>query len=201
MDSHSNTATQLCSWSPIVLSEWGRDICVWELTGCAIMFVGFDIKAVCSYACVCVCVCVREREREREKHTHMVRRAMFSIKRFGDEHLSEHRVDIKHLIWWLICSHPSDAVPDGNVLVLVGTNLRHNRQRGTLNQSVNQSRVYSVSYCVSLSHMSSPLSILSWTEDTKLKHSYHGQPTPMGAACTVACLSFRDQFVIYSPRV
>lgn len=51
-------------------------------------------------------------ERERERGTHVVRRAVFPIKRFGDEHLSEHRVDIEHLIGWLISSYPSDAVPD-----------------------------------------------------------------------------------------
>lgn len=44
--------------------------------------------------------------------THVVRRAMLSIKRFGDEHLPKHRVDAKHLIGWLIRSHPSDAVSD-----------------------------------------------------------------------------------------
>lgn len=77
---------------------------------------------------------------------------MFPIKRFGDEHLSKHRVDIEHLIGWLICSHPSDAVPDWDVLVLVWTNLHDNKQRGTINQLVNQV-LYKSLYCVSLSHM------------------------------------------------
>ncbi len=71
----------------------------------------------CSSVCVRVCVCVTERERER--HTHMVGRAMFSIQRFGDEHLSKHGVDTEHLIGRLIRSHPGDAVSDRDVLVLV----------------------------------------------------------------------------------
>lgn len=72
---------------------------------------------------VFVCVRGRTRERERKKgndrETHMVRRAMFSIERFSDEHLSKHGVDTEHLIGRLIGSHPSDAVSDGDVLVLV----------------------------------------------------------------------------------
>lgn len=67
---------------------------------------------------MCSCVCVKERY-YKDRETHMIRRAMFSIKRFGDKHLSKHGVDTEHLIGWLICSHPSDAVSDRDVLVLV----------------------------------------------------------------------------------
>lgn len=70
-----------------------------------------------------------------EEDTHVIWRAMFSIKRFGDKHLSKHRVDTEYFIWWLICSHPSDAVPDWDVLVLVGTNLHPNKEKGMLSQS------------------------------------------------------------------
>lgn len=69
------------------------------------------IGTLCAYISVYVC--------EKERETHMVRRATFSIKRFGDEHLSKHGVYIEHFIGWLICSHPSDAVSDRDVLVLV----------------------------------------------------------------------------------
>lgn len=60
--------------------------------------------------------------------THVVGRAVFSVQRFGDKHLSEHRVYIEDLVGWLICSHPGDAVPDRDVLILVGTNLQHKEQ-------------------------------------------------------------------------
>lgn len=54
-----------------------------------------------------------------ETGTHVVRRTMLPVERFGDKHLPEHRVDVKNLVGWLISSHPSDAVSDGDVLVLV----------------------------------------------------------------------------------
>ena len=79
-----------------------------------------------------MCVCVRESD------THMVRGAMFPIKWFGDKHLSQHRVDIEHLIGRLVCSDPGDAVPYGDVLVLVGTDLHQNKHRGPINRSVSQ---------------------------------------------------------------
>lgn len=55
----------------------------------------------------------------RETGTHMVGRSMLPVERFGDKHLPEHRVDVKNLVGRLIGSHPSDAVSDGDVLVLV----------------------------------------------------------------------------------
>lgn len=48
---------------------------------------------------------------------------MFSIERFGDEHLSEDGVDVEHFVGRLVGPHPGDAVPDGDVLVLVGADL------------------------------------------------------------------------------
>jgi len=95
------------------------------------------MAVLCVCVCVCVYVCVRERERERERDTHMVRRAMFSIERFGDEHLPDHGVDVEHLVGRLIRSHPGDAVSDRDVLVLVGANLHHNKTKRE--QSVDQS--------------------------------------------------------------
>lgn len=73
-----------------------------------------------------------------ERDTHMVRGAMFPIKWFGDKHLSQHRVDIEHLIGRLVCSNPSDAVPDWDVLVLVRTDLHQNKHRGPISRSVSQ---------------------------------------------------------------
>lgn len=77
--------------------------------------------------------------------THMIRRSMFSIQRFGDKHLSERRVDAEHLIGWLICSHPSNAVSDWNVLVLVGTNL-HDKQKENVN--IMDIKPFNASQCV-----------------------------------------------------
>lgn len=57
--------------------------------------------------------------------THVVRGAMLSVQRLGDEHLSQHGVDAEHLVGRLIRPHSSDAVPDGDVLVLVRTDLHH----------------------------------------------------------------------------
>lgn len=54
-----------------------------------------------------------------EPSTHVVRRTMFPVEGFSDEHLPKHGVNVEDLIGWLICSHPSDAISDGDVLVLV----------------------------------------------------------------------------------
>lgn len=70
-----------------------------------ILCVGFISK---KRSCLLLCVNMNERQRE----THMVRGAMFSIKRLGDKHLPNHGVDIEDLIGRLICSHPGDAVSD-----------------------------------------------------------------------------------------
>lgn len=58
-----------------------------------------------------------------ETGTHVVRGPVFPVERFGDEHLPEHGVDVENLVGGLICSHPGDAVSDGDVLVLVGADL------------------------------------------------------------------------------
>lgn len=58
-----------------------------------------------------------------ETSTHVVRRTVFPVERFGDEHLPEHGVDVENLVGGLICSHPGDAVSDGDVLVLVRADL------------------------------------------------------------------------------
>lgn len=56
---------------------------------------------------------------KREAGTHVVRRTMLPVERFGNKHLPEHRVDVKNLVGRLISSHPGDAVSDRDVLVLV----------------------------------------------------------------------------------
>lgn len=57
----------------------------------------------------------------------MVRRTMFPVEGFGDEHLPEDGVDVEHLVGRLICSHPGDAVSDRDVLVLVRADLQDKR--------------------------------------------------------------------------
>lgn len=144
-----------------------RDLSVVGLIGCMLLFVSFISK-------MCVCLC--------ERGTHVVRRAVFPIKRFGDEHLSEHGVDIEHLIGWLIGSHPSDAVPDWDVLILVRANLHDSKQERN-NQSVGQWCVYKSPYCVSLGHMPFYcVCVPLWRRRNQLKRIYHGRP--------VGCLLF-----------
>lgn len=63
-----------------------------------------------------------------ETSTHMVRRTMFPVERFGDEHLPEDGVDVEHLVGRLIRSHPRDAVSDRDVLVLVRADLQDKRE-------------------------------------------------------------------------
>lgn len=64
-----------------------------------------------------------------ETSTHVVRRPVFPVERFGDEHLPEHGVDVENLVGGLICSHPGDAVSDGDVLVLVRADLEKTKRR------------------------------------------------------------------------
>ena len=130
------------------------DLFVKGFNGFIIIFTSFISKVIagvvcmdmCVCVCVCVCVCEAERKREGARDTHMVRRAMFSIQRFGDEHLPDHGVDAEHLVGRLIRSHPGDAVPDGDVLVLVGANLHHRKEKNR--KSMER---LSVSWCVSRS--------------------------------------------------
>lgn len=62
-----------------------------------------------------------------ETSTHMVRRTMFPVQRFGDEHLPEDGVDVENLVGRLIRPHPGDAVSDRDVLVLVRADLQDNK--------------------------------------------------------------------------
>lgn len=63
-----------------------------------------------------------------ETSTHMVRRTMLPVERFGDEHLPEDGVDVENLVGRLIRSHPGDAVSDRDVLVLVRADLQDKRE-------------------------------------------------------------------------
>ena len=70
----------------------------------------------------------------------MVGGAHLPVQGLGDKHLARHRVDAEHLIGGLVRPHPGDAVPDGDVPVLVRADLH---TQSTTQQLVNiQSIIY-----------------------------------------------------------